>query len=240
MVVEGKLSNTIFFIMKLIKNHRFLIMSFCLLVSATGFLGCEREKVEPAENQVPVLQQGKYRHVIALQDGPNTATLAISSDNAEALAEFEANVRMKALTADAAGAEAPQMTSEPVTMPLLTDENAVHISVLSSELEATMEGIELSLEDANATGKTDLYGTYSGGPYYFYSWAAPHYFKVTPLGRCVSAWLQQAGSSWTYCSWAGGSGGNYLCNYAWAASSSVNSLDYRLRAQGQNFSVYWY
>jgi hypothetical protein len=227
--------------MKTIKNHRFSIVLFCLLSTAVGFMGCEREAVEPIENQVPALQPGKYRHVIDLQDGATSATLAISSDNAEALAEFEANVSLKTIAADAESAVAPLVATEPVTSPLLSDENSVHISVLSSKLEPTVQGFELSLKAVNTTGKVDLYGTYSGGPYYFYSWSAPHYFRVTPLyGRCVSAWLQQAGSSWTYCSWAGGSGGNYLCNNSWAASSSVNSLDYRLKAQGQSFSVYWY
>ncbi len=223
--------------MKTFKRN--LIPLFSLLVLCTlGFFGCEREAIQSVDSQPTQLQPGKYRHVIDLQDGANSATLTISSDNEAALAEFESHIAMKATPASEA-ADGQQATAvETVSGQHLSEENAIHISTMFSRLEPNMQGFKLEVGDSAASGKVAYY---SGGPYYFYSWEAPHYFKVTPLnGNCASAWLQQAGSTWTYCSWAGGSGGNYLCTSSWAASSNVNSLDYRLKAQGARFDVYWY
>lgn len=223
--------------MKPFKSY-FIRLFSLLLLGVVGFFGCEHEAIQPTDSQQSQLQPGKYRHTIELEDGANSTTLIVSSDNEAALAEFESHIAMKATAASEAADDLQATAAETFGGQHLSEENAIHISTMSSRLEPGMQGFKLEVGDSIATGKVAYY---SGGPYYFYSYSAPHYFRVTPLnGRCVSAWLQQKGSTWTYCSWAGGSGGNYLCTRSWAASSNVNSLDYRLKAQGARFDVYYY
>lgn len=225
------------------KNFKSTVRSFLfpmLFAAAVGVVGCERPELAAPQAEFPELQPGKFRRVIEVKDGESKVTLAISSDNEASLTAYEASLDFRAVSTPGIDEQTPMTDVGPETQPTAEEEcDAVHISVLKRDLAPGMTGFVLSA-DAPATGKATEYGVYSTLRY-FYSWEAPHYFKVTPLGgRCVSAWLYQAGSTWTFCSWAGGSGGNYLCSYWWAASSNVNSLDYRLKAQGAYYSVYWY
>lgn len=195
------------------------------------------EDVLPADDLLP----GGFHRTVTLHEGDSYLSLELGSDSEAKLADLEKRLTLKEVHFVSESFESDVFPAVPPSAEdaLEAEKYAVHLKVLESHLGEGVKGLELSLEEEAA--KTNLSGTYSGGPYYFYSYDAPHYFRVTPVnGNCVSAWLYEKGSSWQFVSWAGGSGGNYLCRYSWAASSSVTSKDYRLKAVGARFSVYWY
>lgn len=225
--------------MKKFKSCRRAGVALALCASFAAFPSCKKENL--ADSLPKDFLPGGFHRTLTLEKGDSYLCLELGSDSEESLDLLEKHLSLETtyLLPD------PEVSDAfPAVPPSENDwdreKYAVHLRVVESSLGDGVKALDLSLE-AHESAKTDLYGVYSGGPYYFYSYDAPHYFRVTPLeGKCVSAWLYEKGSSWQFVSWAGGSCGNYLCRYAWAASSSVSTKDYRLKAIGSKFSVYWY
>ncbi len=205
------------------------------------FTSCQKDLQEEAVNSQLQSLPGAFKRTVTLHDGTTSVTLGIASDKLDRLTDFEAGLSIKSTAELSLESPLNNEIAAAEGVPTAIDEtNAVHIMVITKELADGMQGFQLEVrEQASTAGKTQLSDTYSGGPYNFYSWEAPHHFYVTPSGRCVSAWFFQAGSSWTPVSWKGGAAGYYLCTQSRTLNSSDNGHDFRLKAQGDHFYVNW-
>jgi len=229
-----------------------ILFSLATIVMVTVFLSsCEDDRVETEKPEGVVEEnidnslmqtQGAFKKEIVLKDetGKNEVTLSISCDDKEILAlHNEGSLIIKPIfetdKSENSSYETPETDVE------LSDFADVHIELMSKKLEKDAVGFDLLIQIPDT--EISARGWYSGGPYNFYSWVAPHSFYVKPKNNsnCVSAWFYYTpnqASSWKYC-W-GGCSGYYLCNYRHSKYWNNNSYDTRLKAQGNNFYVSWY
>jgi len=236
------------------KNFKLKSIFFSLLavIMVTVFLSsCEDD---PVENEKPygfvennedsslMQTEGEFKKQVVLKDetGKNEVTLSISCDDKDILALYnEGSLIIKPVferrTSENSLHETPEKDVELSKFP------EVHIELVSKKLEKDAVGFDLHIQLPETS--INARGWYSGGPYNFYSWVAPHsfYVKAKNNSNCVSAWFYSTpnkANSWKYC-W-GGCSGYYLCNYTHSRYWSNNNYDTRLKAQGNNFYVSWY
>ncbi len=212
-----------------------------LFVAAFSLTSCKKESLEPTKYPELQMLPGKYKRIVTLQDGGSTVTLGIAADNDAQLDDFEVNVVLKGLTA------LPE--TEPIDIAInnevldapdlgAIDSEAVHICILEEKKGAGIVGFELQVNTKTLLGKIGTSGNYSGMKV-FYSWEAPHYFRVNSVVYyCVDTWLYRVPNSTPNWTWV-----NYfhLCqsaNHTWQFSS--NAYDYRLIANGPLYHVQWY
>lgn len=227
--------------MKALYTLRTLSSTLALLFVVASATSCKKEVIEPAgsSSNTPLVAAtpGKYNSEVSLVDGNNIVKLLVTSDNKTAIEAFRATASLKAVTGSEESGEAINTFAESSDSP--DEANAIHISLIESNLASGYESFEINTGDAQGSADASNYSSFNG-PYYFYSFDAPHSFKVTPsAGNCVSAWLYEKETSWVPVSWAGGNGGNYVCNLTWSANSSATNLDFKLKTQGSNISVSW-
>jgi hypothetical protein len=248
------------------KKFNLIPVFFAVIMAVFFFASCEKEvmtdvvtetnnsEILPTDNTV-----AKYQKEVTLKDvtGKNTVKLLISADKQEILDRYDNNSFNLNPLFDKPNKPSEEIVEEvdtppntiASTPPTDTDEykeeNAVHIQLMEKQLASDAKGFNLEVNNEKiGAGKTDNYGYYNGGPYYFYSWVADHYFYITPNNssgtNSVSAWFY-----WIYngaCCWGSAYRYRYMNSY-WNTeiqSSTDNGIDMRMRAQGTNFYVYWY
>ncbi len=228
------------------------VFNLMAIVMVTVFLSsCEDNKlvedkpqgyIEENTDKSPMQTQGMFKKELVLSDetGKNEVTLSISCDDKEILALHNSgSLIIKPIFE---GETSENSFNENIEKDVeLSEFPELHIELVSKNLEKDAVGFDLLIQ----IPETEIAsrGWYSGGPYNFYSWVAPHSFYVKPKNNsnCVSAWFYYTpnkANSWKYC-W-GGCSGYYLCNYTHSKYWNNNSYDTRLKAQGNSFYVSWY
>ncbi len=216
---------------------KFVSLLGLVLLATTLFTSCEKEVIEPGtpggSGSALSQQPGSHSKDVVLTSSTGSVKLRVSSDNTAALEAFVGSATLRA-TAEGEAAEAPQTGSESAEP--ADESGAVHVSVLESDLAS----FEIAISSPYANMENDPYKGFTG-PYYFYSFDAPHSFTVTPgTSECLTSWLyENTGAGWSYVSWAGGAAGHQVCSLPYTTNSSETSVDFRLKTQGTGLAVSW-
>jgi hypothetical protein len=137
------------------KSPKRALLPLLLLGAAALFTACNKDKqppgTDPASPEQAAGVPGKYKKEITLQDGDNTARIVVSGDNEARVNNVSAaQLHFKALTQQpAAISDQPVAGAAQQTAPAANPANALHITILQTQLAPGVKGYELQLAPAD-------------------------------------------------------------------------------------------
>ncbi|BDS10877.1 hypothetical protein [Aureispira anguillae] len=214
--------------------------SILLFLAISIFTSCEKKEIKVNNNKQESERLIQFSKKISLWDKRknNNVILEISSHDESVLEKYnEKNLSIKPVF------EIEEISNNQsdsnIENPPNIDKNKyeVHFKLISKSLEKNAIAFNLNF---NFTENGRASGSYSGGYRYFYSDHFPHYFHVSPVQGCVSAWFytRNDGSS-TWNNW-GNSRGYYLCTQNKTMYSTSAYIETMLKTTGGTYDVTWY